>query len=196
MIRHLQINTFHHLQVNRTDSTYHQTYSTYQSSPSAKNLLGPPAHYSLKNITLTLEPKQLFWLTNSWTLWLWAQSWQPPIIMSIAGHGINTSLQKGKKPWQRTCTMTYNFLHGIGSHWVKVVKHSYLYNDLSPRTHGNTGRAPHNALSYTEINNMVKFIQNYVEQHAILLPGRIPGFKRDDLKLLPSSDNKQVTYNT
>jgi len=35
----------------------------------------------------------------------------------------------------------------------------------------------------------------YAEQHAIFLPGRIPGFKQDDFKVLPSSDTKKVqTY--
>ena len=90
------------------------------------------------------------------------------------------------------CKATYNFLHGVGNHRVKAVKHSYLVNGLSVRTHGNTRKSPHNALSYVQINNIIKFIQNYAEQNAILLPGRIPGFKRDDMKLLPSSDSKKV----
>ena len=91
------------------------------------------------------------------------------------------------------CKTTYNFLHGVGSHRVKAVKQRYLKNGLSPRSHGNAGRSPHNALSYTQINNVEKFIQNYAEQDAILFPGRIPGYKWDDLKLLPSSDSKKVT---
>ena len=90
------------------------------------------------------------------------------------------------------CKNTYNFLHGIGNHRVKAVKQSYLQNGLTVRIHGNTGRTPHNALSFQQISNIVKFIQNYAEQHAILLPGRIPAYKRDDLKLLPSSDSKKV----
>ena len=75
---------------------------------------------------------------------------------------------------------------------MKAVKQSYLQNGLSVRTHGNTRKLPHNALSYTQTNNIVKFIQNYAEQNAILLPGRIPAFKRDDFKFLPSSDSKKV----
>ena len=90
------------------------------------------------------------------------------------------------------CKSTYNFLHGIGNHQAKAVKQSYLQNGLAVRTHGNTRRIPHNALSFQQISNIVTFIQNYAEQHAILLPGRIPAFKRDDLKLLPSSDSKKV----
>ena len=92
------------------------------------------------------------------------------------------------------CKATYNFLHGVGNHRVKAIKQSYLSNGLSVRTHGNYKRMPHNALSYRQVANLVKFIQNYAEQHAILLPGRIPAFKRDDLKLLPSSVSKKVLY--
>lgn len=92
------------------------------------------------------------------------------------------------------CSKTYNFLHGLGTHRVKFVRKSYLTNGLTPRTHGNSNRVPNNVLSYTEISNLLKFIQNYAEQHAILLPGRIPGYKRDDLKLLPCSDTKKVSH--
>ena len=85
-----------------------------------------------------------------------------------------------------------HFLHGLGTHQVKHVRKSYLENELTPCTYGNTNRVQHNALSYTDPCNLVKFIQNYVEQYAILLPGCIPTDKRDDYKLLPSSDSKKV----
>ena len=63
------------------------------------------------------------------------------------------------------------------------------------RTHGNTKRLPHNALTLDAILNVLKFITNYEEQNAILLPGRIPQFKRDDIKVLPCSDSKKVNIN-
>ena len=91
------------------------------------------------------------------------------------------------------CKTTYDFLHGVGNHRVKNIRKSYIQDGLAVRTHGNAKRSPHNALTYTQITNLVKFIQNYAEQNAILLPGRVPGFKRDDLKLLPCSDSKKVT---
>ena len=37
-----------------------------------------------------------------------------------------------------------------------------------------------------------QFLKSYTEENAILLPGRIPGYKRDDIKLLPSSCSKKV----
>ena len=65
---------------------------------------------------------------------------------------------------------------------------------MTPRVHGNTKCLPHNAMPFDVINAAVKFLQNYAEQHAILLPGRIPGYKRDDMKLLPSSSSKKVSF--
>lgn len=68
----------------------------------------------------------------------------------------------------------------------------YIATGLLARTHGNTNRLPKNALTFTEVKNVVKFLENYAEAHAILLPGRIPGYKRTDLQLLPSSTTKKV----
>ena len=42
----------------------------------------------------------------------------------------------------------------------------------------------------------VTFLQNFAEANAILLPGRIPGYKRDDMQLLPSSMTKKVLIST
>ena len=68
---------------------------------------------------------------------------------------------------------------------------SYKTNGLTPRTHGNAHRQPKHALSYESIKDMVKFLTNYVEQHGLLLPGRVPGYSRSDIKLLPSSTSKR-----
>ena len=48
-------------------------------------------------------------------------------------------------------------------------------------------------LCFDDINKIVKFLQQFAEQHAILLPGRVPNHKRDDVKLLPSSNSKKVS---
>ena len=60
------------------------------------------------------------------------------------------------------------------------------------RVHGNTRRLPKHALKLDEVKNLVAFLSNYAEENAILLPGRIPGYKRDDVQLLPSNTTKKV----
>jgi hypothetical protein len=51
---------------------------------------------------------------------------------------------------------------------------------------------PSNTLSFCDTENALKFLRSHAESNAILLPGRIPGYKRDDLQLLPSSTTKKV----
>ena len=41
---------------------------------------------------------------------------------------------------------------------------------------------------------MVRFLFFYAEQHALLLPGRVPGYSRRDLQLLPSSTTKRAIW--
>lgn len=90
------------------------------------------------------------------------------------------------------CRTTFTFLYGVSKHKVHGIKKHFLEHGFSSRTHGNTNKRPHNALTFNGILNVLKFIQNYAEQNALLLPGRIPGFKNDDIKVLPSSDSKKV----
>ena len=93
----------------------------------------------------------------------------------------------------KVCKTTYAFLYGVGTkHRLEAIKKHYLEHGMETRVHKNTRRLPHNALSFDEITSVVKFIENYAEQHAILLPGRIPAYKRDNMKLLPSSTSKKV----
>ena len=39
------------------------------------------------------------------------------------------------------------------------------------------------------------FLSNYTEENAVLLPGRIPGFKNEDIVLLLSSETKMHVWN-
>ena len=92
------------------------------------------------------------------------------------------------------CKTTFCFLYGVGRRRIMALKDSYLANGLETRIHGNRKRLPHNQMTHRAMTNMVKFLENYAEENAILLPGRIPNYKRDDIKLLPSSRSKKVFY--
>ena len=46
-----------------------------------------------------------------------------------------------------------------------------------------------------ELKYTVTFIKNYVETNGILLPGRIPGYKRMDVQLLPTHTMKRGKWN-
>ena len=44
------------------------------------------------------------------------------------------------------------------------------------------------------MSTVVTFVRNYAEDHAVLLPGCIPGYKRSDLQLLPCSTSKITVW--
>ena len=95
---------------------------------------------------------------------------------------------------RRVCRPTFLFLHGIGKSAFKAIKKSFGEEGLTPRVHGNTKRAPHNALGYDDTKNVISFLNSYAEDNAIQLPGRIPGYKRTDLKLLPCSTTRRSVW--
>ena len=94
----------------------------------------------------------------------------------------------------KVCRKTFLFLHVVSEKRLKNLKANLLKSGLSPRVHGNTRSLPANTTPFAETQQVVNFIQTYAEAHAILLPGRIPGYKRSDLKLLPSSTTKHHVW--
>ena len=67
-----------------------------------------------------------------------------------------------------------------------VMKH-FLQHGLTPREKKSGGRKYNsNAISAEDTERAVQLIRNFAEDHALVLPGRVPGFKRADVKILPS----------
>ena len=82
------------------------------------------------------------------------------------------------------------FLHKIGKSRLQDLRDNYLTHGLVPRLHGHTGRVAPNDLVLDEVQ---AFVLQYAETN-ILLPGRIPRYKRDDLQILPSSTTKKALW--
>ena len=74
----------------------------------------------------------------------------------------------------------------------KAIKQSWMAGGLCPRVRAKV--LPHNTTKLSDIRGIVTFILQYAEDHAILLQGRISGYKRDDLQLLPSSTTKRQVW--
>ena len=91
----------------------------------------------------------------------------------------------------RICLKTFLFMHRLHkTRFYSRVKHNRA-SGLSLRTHGNKfWRLPSSAFSAETIKRVVKFIMNVAEDQPFLLPGRVPGLKRTDKKLLPTSMTK------
>ena len=101
-----------------------------------------------------------------------------------------TNYHCGKK----VCHKTYCFLHTVGKKRLYNLAASFKENGLTPRVHGNTQRKLKHTLSLPSIEYVVRFLLTYSEQNALLLPGRIPGYSRSDIKLLPSSASKRSIW--
>ena len=50
------------------------------------------------------------------------------------------------------------------------------------------------SLSFESTELVVKSIKQYAEHHALCLPGRVPGLKRDEIQKLPLTTSKSQIY--
>ena len=97
---------------------------------------------------------------------------------------------------RRICKETFLFLHSASrTRFCSLVKH-YKTNGLTLRVQGNSKRLPSSASSIETVENVVKFIMNIAEEKALILAGRVPGFKRVNVKLLPSVLTKYSLWKT
>ena len=66
------------------------------------------------------------------------------------------------------------------------------------RLHGQspTGEAESTtkALTPEDTERAVQFLQNFAEDRGLVLPGRVPGFRRTDVKILPSLQSKALIW--
>ena len=68
---------------------------------------------------------------------------------------------------------------------------------LSPWCHGNLGKVPHHAVTLDDAKHAGTFLFEYAEMNALLLPGRVPGYKRTDLQVRKKgsgSFNKHASF--
>ena len=92
------------------------------------------------------------------------------------------------------CKEMFLHLYGISDSRLHRLKEHYDKYGIFLRTHGNTKRLPSNTLPQLVTENVHNFLANYVEEIAIVLFGRIPGFKSDEVKVLPSSETKMSVW--
>jgi len=92
------------------------------------------------------------------------------------------------------CKDMFLSLYGISYSQFRQLKEHYEENGLSPKVNGNYKRLPHNTLPQSVTEDVKNFLTNYAKENAVLLPGRIPGFKNDDIRLLSSSETKMNVW--
>ena len=92
------------------------------------------------------------------------------------------------------CRDMFLNLYRISYSRFRRLKEHYEEHGLSQRVHGNYKRLPHNTLPQAVTEDVKNFLSNDAEENAVLLPGRIPGFKNDDIRLLSSSETKMNVW--
>lgn len=95
---------------------------------------------------------------------------------------------------RQICKEMFLHVYGIGYARFLRLKEHWEQHGLSHRTHGNTKRVPENATPLSVVEDFCAFLQNYMEENAIILPGRIPGFKSDDIRVLSLSESKMSVW--
>lgn len=88
------------------------------------------------------------------------------------------------------CKEMFLHFYGVSYSRFRRLKEHYEKHGIAPRQHGNAKRLPENTLPQSTIKDVHSFVANYVEENVISLPRRIPRFKSDDGKVLPSSETK------
>uniref|UniRef100_X1ZQD9 Uncharacterized protein n=1 Tax=Capitella teleta TaxID=283909 RepID=X1ZQD9_CAPTE len=89
---------------------------------------------------------------------------------------------------KQLCVTTFGFLYKVCYDRIQRLSAHYQQNGLCPVESQKRGAHGHKkALSFEDISRVVNFLKTYAEDHALVLPGRVPGFWRDDVVLLPSS---------
>ena len=85
-------------------------------------------------------------------------------------------------------------LYGISkSRFQRLLDH-YENHGISPQIHSNSKRLPHNALPVAVAKDVKNFLSNFVDENAVLLAGRIPGLKNEDIQLLSSNETKMHVW--
>ncbi|MED6255497.1 hypothetical protein ATANTOWER_010664 [Ataeniobius toweri] len=85
------------------------------------------------------------------------------------------------------CRNTFQFLMGICKSTLTDIIRHFDENGARPRLSKKSQRPqdPH-FISSEQLRRVLKFIKNYAEDHAIMLPGRHPDHRDWHVKLLPT----------
>ena len=115
----------------------------------------------------------------------------------FSSHGIQRtrSVYHYSLSWNTAiCKEAFKTVVGISSATLQRWQSQLITeSDVAPRSHGNTGRLPHNTLLDKDIHNVTTFIRNYAATNGLPDPGRLQGCTRE--YILESSLTMLDIYN-
>ena len=96
----------------------------------------------------------------------------------------------------RVCRKAFMKIYDITDYTLRALTEHVIENGVTPRKHGNTGKRPHNALSYENVQHVVNFLRNTADEFGYPQPAAPRG--TDDIPpiYLPSSMTKISIYNS
>eukprot|EP00117_Sycon_ciliatum_P006959 scpid48468/ scgid2473/ len=88
---------------------------------------------------------------------------------------------------EEICAGAFRYLYSIGVKQLKNIKKHLEDNGPVQRIHGNVGKRPKHALSFSAVSNVVKFMKSYAEQFGIPHPAPLHGRAGTPTTYLPAS---------
>ena len=95
---------------------------------------------------------------------------------------------------KKLCRQTFLFFTNISKTKLQNLRVHYNQEGLQSRRHGNVGRAPPNSHSFETRQTVKTFIENFADNHGVILPGRIPSYRDQSIILLSSAETKLNVY--
>ena len=92
------------------------------------------------------------------------------------------------------CRPVFCFIHNVSEKRFKNLKTHFQTNGAVPRMHGNKAMDSKKATPFDVVEHVKHFIENYGAVNGLYLPGRVPGYKNDQLILLPSHHTKSFVH--
>jgi hypothetical protein len=91
------------------------------------------------------------------------------------------------------CRSLFMFVHAIKIKRFKRLMNIYKTEGFIEKPHGNYRRLPVNVTSFSSCTEVVNFLKNFAEDHALFMPGQNLS-KYTIIKLLPSEETKKSIY--
>ena len=80
-----------------------------------------------------------------------------------------------------------------GTFWFQIGEYERV-NESLKNNNVITGGRRKTALTLEDVKHVTAFLLHFGDQHGMVLPGRIPGFARDDLRVLPSHYTRKAIW--
>ena len=106
-------------------------------------------------------------------------------------YNYNTYIKKSHKKQSKTDVLNHS---RISQDKLTGIIKFYKEHGLAPRMRRGGRVVTKRVLSFEDIQRIVRFITNFADVFAMPLPGRIPGFKRTDISVLPTTETKSSVW--